>query len=383
MSKIGNYILEAIDVMAQAKVDNLKFDKTVIGTIYQISNPTTGEYKVKYEDNIFTAWVENSLVNSYKNGTSVFVKIPEGDFSNKKIIEGTASNSELQQEDLTELKNYKIDVGENINATYYETENTWEIQLTEQKKYHIIKLTGKFNGSNIKNKFYLHITFNEDNNFIDFSNLEFSGTPYNMTESLQSVYINLDNYKGDIITIKLIKEEEDNVELNSLYYNYVDIIDFTQINQYLYLRKAENTLYADLISRGKSVIGQKECTVYWYQPSDENMETKTLAGYGWKEITDNREKTSLPLNGYSKIKVVTVYENTQMEAEYTVNNYSPNITITVTYNDDDATLNANKSCNWYIDGKLVKEESSIYTIKNYKNIKEDIKFTIKEAVSNG
>jgi len=53
-------------------------------------NLETGEYKVKYEGNTFSAFASN-VSATYDEGDSVYVKIPQNDMSNRKIIEGLAS----------------------------------------------------------------------------------------------------------------------------------------------------------------------------------------------------------------------------------------------------------------------------------------------------
>ena len=59
------------------KMSELKFDITVQATIESLVNIDTGEYKVRYNGNIFSAFA-NDLTYAYKVGDNVFLKIPEG-----------------------------------------------------------------------------------------------------------------------------------------------------------------------------------------------------------------------------------------------------------------------------------------------------------------
>ncbi len=82
-------ILQAIEIIAKSQVNGLNLDKTITAQISNIINLDTGEYKVNYEGNTFSAFSANPTI-TYEEEDSVYVKIPQNDMSQRKIIEGIA-----------------------------------------------------------------------------------------------------------------------------------------------------------------------------------------------------------------------------------------------------------------------------------------------------
>lgn len=102
-------LLEAMSKIADSSDSKLKYDKTVIMEIIQLVDATTGEYAVKYQGNTLQAFVAD-LNAKYNKGDSVYVKIPEGDFTNTKIIEGKVSNKDTTEQERNIISNTIIDV---------------------------------------------------------------------------------------------------------------------------------------------------------------------------------------------------------------------------------------------------------------------------------
>lgn len=88
-SQISEAILDAFEIIAQAEVDSAQYDKTITGIIVSCEDESTGKYRVQYQDAIFYAF-SSALDVTYSKGTSVQVKIPNNDFSGRKMIIGTA-----------------------------------------------------------------------------------------------------------------------------------------------------------------------------------------------------------------------------------------------------------------------------------------------------
>lgn len=82
-------ILQAIDNLAKDRINKLQTDKTVTATIVQCTNSLTGEHQVNYQGGNFVAYSEDGT--SYSKNDSVYVLIPEGNFSQRKIILGNAT----------------------------------------------------------------------------------------------------------------------------------------------------------------------------------------------------------------------------------------------------------------------------------------------------
>jgi len=71
--------LEAIDVIAEKKVANLSFDKTMLGTITSVIDAETGIYEVSFNisnsrSSAFTAYATEGM--EYSVGDNVYVNIP-------------------------------------------------------------------------------------------------------------------------------------------------------------------------------------------------------------------------------------------------------------------------------------------------------------------
>lgn len=93
--EIANNILDAFDILAKAEVNSAQFDKTVIAIIVSCEDAASGRYRVQYQDSIFIAY-SSALDVTYSKGTSVQVRIPNNDFSGRKIIIGTCEEGGIQ-----------------------------------------------------------------------------------------------------------------------------------------------------------------------------------------------------------------------------------------------------------------------------------------------
>lgn len=102
-------LLEAMSKIADSSDSKLKYDKTVIMEIIQLVDATTGEYAVKYQGNTLQAFAAD-LKAKYNKGDSVYVKVPEGDFTNTKIIEGKVNNKDTTEQERNIISNTIIDV---------------------------------------------------------------------------------------------------------------------------------------------------------------------------------------------------------------------------------------------------------------------------------
>ena len=59
-------LYQAIEIIADSKIANLKFDKTVEAIINSVVNIDTGEYQVYYEGNTFVAFASDLTVEYEK-----------------------------------------------------------------------------------------------------------------------------------------------------------------------------------------------------------------------------------------------------------------------------------------------------------------------------
>ena len=80
-------LFEAVDIIVHERLKNISYDTTDICIIIDDSDAKNGKYKVS-TNNGETTYFAYSESDEYENGESVRVSIPNGDYSQKKYIEG-------------------------------------------------------------------------------------------------------------------------------------------------------------------------------------------------------------------------------------------------------------------------------------------------------
>ena len=83
-NEIVQQLFEAIDAIATKRLENVQFDRTIIGTITDNSRANYGRYQVTTDNNIrFTAY---SDIITYGIGDKVYIRIPDNDYTKQKVI---------------------------------------------------------------------------------------------------------------------------------------------------------------------------------------------------------------------------------------------------------------------------------------------------------
>jgi hypothetical protein len=85
-----NSLLKAIDTLASYRIDQMDADKTVVATIVQCTNALTGEYLVKCDGGNMKAYAQGEA--TYSQDETVYVLVPKGDYTQKKMILSTMSS---------------------------------------------------------------------------------------------------------------------------------------------------------------------------------------------------------------------------------------------------------------------------------------------------
>lgn len=220
MADIKENIYRSIEIITEGILDKAKFDKTITANIKSIVDPSTGEYEVLYQDAIFKAYA-NDLSKLFKVGDTVLVKIPEGDMSGTKTIEGLSTRV-FAETDRNILDRYTYPVGgsfdtifsysktpsngliaggeeESSIVIYDEEASAEEIALfkTLADKYSLIKISAEFmtafRGSHTKGNYGLRVYFKDNNDedlVFTFDITSFIGSIYNYPQySPQEVFI--------------------------------------------------------------------------------------------------------------------------------------------------------------------------------------------------
>ena len=112
-NELQNSLLTAIDTVIEQRIEDLELDKTVVASIEQIVNANESKYRVQYKGGSMIAYSQSDEV--YAPNTSVYVSIPQNDFSKKKWIIGKVTNTNREQgytETAAALEDYQL-VGNN------------------------------------------------------------------------------------------------------------------------------------------------------------------------------------------------------------------------------------------------------------------------------
>ena len=104
-------LLTAIDIIAEKKVESLPYDKTLTCTIVSAAKAARGEYSVTDGTTTFLAYSDNT---TYKNGTRVYVTVPNGDFNNRKLIKGKYVSGENEAYNYVSPLDNFLDITGNI-----------------------------------------------------------------------------------------------------------------------------------------------------------------------------------------------------------------------------------------------------------------------------
>lgn len=97
-TRIENAIVEAIQIIADQKIADANFDKTIKAVIAGVLDQSTGKYLIKYQDSTFQAYATSSNVH-YLEGQVVYVQIPSNDWDkNKTILSGEQLNGTVYKQ---------------------------------------------------------------------------------------------------------------------------------------------------------------------------------------------------------------------------------------------------------------------------------------------
>ena len=122
MNNIQETLFRTIETIADKKIGQIKFDKTVEAIVESDKNKGAGEYSLRYQDVIFVAYTASNT-DSFNNGDNVLVLIPEGDMSNRKTI---ISSSKREGESYIDVEN----IIDRLSANMVSEAPDFEIELS-------------------------------------------------------------------------------------------------------------------------------------------------------------------------------------------------------------------------------------------------------------
>lgn len=369
MSKLAEGISKAIADEASGQIAKYEADKTISGEVFAIVDITTGEYKIKYQDGVWSAFAQNQT--KYNVGDSVLVKIPLGDFSKTKYIEGYTYNTDTDvSQDASQVEesfspdwssiygkdNWSNEYG--LIAYHSNPEKIFEKTTEDAERDKIFAQYGNqatkfrisadflttFVDAKTKGNYGLRFTFKtskEDNPTVVYTldTKDFNGDPYrNTVWAPQSMLLTVPkNYLSSLESIEFFQEEfeaEDpegnktqaNIFCRNLKIEWVNITDLTDSSYYLSISSPQGTIFTSavkelklqvkLMSGNNSLMSKSSCSCLWYKEDasvlagGENYEK--IAGAGWLRIEeDSFDTISVTSTNYpatiTNFKVIVIY----------------------------------------------------------------------------
>lgn len=239
--EIKDTLINVIYKTAEKSVSQGKYDKTILATIQYCVDKTNGQYRIKYQNGYYTAYGSNQDY-IYSDGSTVFVLVPQSDFTNKLFITGSASNYNNDKVYLTNLEDeqkYKT-IGPNILTKASNRDLHLSSYDNKDKPYYIdgaddnifVLNEDAFNNLKTSKYFKLGVNFrteltedrktsgdygiriiatfqNEKETYdkvYELNTFMMSGSPFNFTQYVPQVaYWSLEDAEGQLVKIKEIQ----------------------------------------------------------------------------------------------------------------------------------------------------------------------------------
>lgn len=322
-----NSLADAIGVLTQGEMSQYKADKTIEGVIFSVVNVVTGEYKVRYQDSVWSAFSQGKT--KYKVGDNVLVKIPLGDFSGKKYIDGYIYNSDIDETNtassIEEASSpdwssiYQSDWSAEKGLIAYDGEEDHksslvlfdETQLKDSSLHDVFKqyanrgtefrITADFMttfvNDHTKGNYGLRLRFetskeNESGEYenVDytFNSTQFNGNPYRTSSwTPQTILLTVPKrYLTKLKKIEFFQEgfsgydpegntENANIFVRNLRIEWINVRDLTDYQYYLTIAAPQGfvfldniypslTLQAKLMSGAENLMDKSTCSCLWY-----------------------------------------------------------------------------------------------------------------------
>ena len=152
MSDISEQLFQAIDIITAKRIEALAFDKTIVAEIIGNDKAHKGEYIVTDGATTFLAYSEDVTM---KLGTSVYVTIPNGDFTKQKLITGKHVSEDSEYYTYVSPLDKYVDITGDIcvensvtalvaNSTKISEKVIWSSQIPYAKDFERIGLKADF-----------------------------------------------------------------------------------------------------------------------------------------------------------------------------------------------------------------------------------------------
>ena len=266
---IQEALLRAVDTVVTQRINELKLDKTITAIVKKNKGLKNNKsiYQLWYMGGLFDAICQNKD-DIYLPNTSVYVLIPQGDFSKEKIIIGSAESISAEKENMLEEKDLYAKLNANLLTfnnkeiyglhSWHEDNNIYDNDITHRYQY-------------------IYQKDNLDNNIIFSQDI-------------------LDNCKEEAIALMVRADFQTNLDeqqKNQLKAKYGLIFNFAFYNSNNGYGETNGEIFDNIAPIVKSKIKDKETQTY--------IEDRTLAYYN-KAITEIWEN-----NNYISNLIIDLY----------------------------------------------------------------------------
>lgn len=382
MNNYSEQLINSIQLITDKAIQQLKFDKTIQAEVLEILDISIGKYKIKYNGNEFSAFA-NDLTYVYEIGDNVFVKIPEGDFSNKKFIENKVANKTSNYStsstiiaDIGEpitLMNEQLEVASQTTSAVASKDLTQaeETQLLQYQTFYknfriTALLSTDFDYTPEKGEYGIRVYVNgDDNQHFDLTWRNAANlNPYiNFTDGEFSAVFHIANgatinaiHKIDLFCNNFVNEDVENakkdISCSSVILQFVDVIDLTDTPYYLQVSApGNNQLRGNFYVNGQ-LLDDTTWSPQWYVQDLSEVVGDELSGSGWRKIEEANTNTySYDTDTFDiSYKLIGTYQDVVRTATITVPGKNKDLYLSQNANKlrllggDISEVN---SCSWY------------------------------------
>lgn len=370
MSNLADGLYKVISNEASNQLSQYQADKTISGEIFSIVDVTKGEYKVRYQDGVWSAFSQGKT--KYKIGDNVLVKIPLGDFSKTKYIEGytyntdIAASNESNQIEESFSPDWSVIYEQNWSGemgliAYDGTDHKSEITLfaANDTTSHSVfqqyanrgtefRISAEFMTTFVDAKttgnYGLRLTFatsKEDSPEITYTldTSLFNGDPYrNSYWAPQTILLTVPKrYLTGLRKIAFFQEgfadydpagnsTQPNIYCRNFKAEWINVTDLTDSSYYLTVATPQGmvftdnypslTLQAKLMSGSESLMSKSSCSCLWYAEDPGVLigseQYEKAGGVGWRHVQKDKFDTITVLRSEcpaatTNFKVVVIY----------------------------------------------------------------------------
>lgn len=131
-----NAIVQAIQIIADKKIAQAGYDKTIKGVINKVLDSASGKYQVRYQDSLFEAYATSSKI-TYNKDQEVSVLIPGNDWDRVKTILGGVNSNAINYQQVPVVSDTYNSIGPNGSSL------SQEIQLSSYVSQSVVLIDGQ------------------------------------------------------------------------------------------------------------------------------------------------------------------------------------------------------------------------------------------------